>query len=342
MLTSGPPKHILPPVQDRYVSIKASLSEGKTSTSKPSPDKWIESVVHLERSKYFRKPPPLVNLGNTCYLNAILQALSSAWEIWAPISSAEDKSSLVRSLHSFLKLMKSSSVKMIPKQVLACLGSHISKSSGKPFAVNSQQDVPEILSYILNELLSCPSISLDHVSVAVKESTSCTSCQSIKSDVTTSIILLLPISSSVASAVSNVFSEPMLLDMNAAWQCAVCNVECEAIRSRSFTSAPRNLIIQLERFVKVGTGQYIRSIAVVVPSASISIQLEDGTSALYELVAEIHHSGSMQSGHYSVKSLDRSSGKWFLCNDLAISEASLSPSKSSYVLFYVLKNLNLP
>ena len=164
--------------------------------------------------------------------------------------------------------------------MLACLGSHISKSSGKPFAVNSQQDVPEILSYILNELLSCPSISLDLVSVAVKESVSCTSCQSIKSDVTTSIILLLPTSSSVASAVSNVFSEPMLLDINAAWQCAVCNVEREAIRSRSFTSAPRNLIIQLERFVQVGSGQFIHSIAVVAPSASLSILLEDGTSAL--------------------------------------------------------------
>ena len=83
------------------------------------------------------------------------------------------------------------------------------------------------------------------------------------------------------------------------------------------------------------------SIAVVAPSASISIQLDDETSALYELVAEIHHSGSMQSGHYSVKSLDRTSGKWFLCNDLAISETQLAPSKSSYVLFYVLKNLNL-
>ena len=118
-------------------------------------------------------------------------------------------------------------------------------------------------------------------------------------------------------------------------------MEREAIRSRSFTSAPRNLIIQLERFVQVGSGQFIRSIAVVAPSASLSIQLEDGTSALYELVAEIHHSGSMQSGHYSVKSLDRTSGKWFLCNDLAISETQLAPSKSSYVLFYVLKNLNL-
>ena len=42
-----------------------------------------------------------------------------------------------------------------------------------------------------------------------------------------------------------------------------------------------------------------------------------------------------------VKSLDRTSGKWFLCNDLAISETQLAPSKSSYVLFYVLKNLNL-
>ena len=237
--------------------------------------------------------------------------------------------------------MKSSSVKMIPKQVLACLGSHISRSSGKPFVVNSQQDVPEVLSYFLNELLSSPSIPLDHISVVVKESVSCTSCLSVKSDESSSIILLLPTSSSVASAVSHAFSEPKLLDLNAAWQCAVCNMEREAIRSRSFTSAPRNLIIQLERFVEVGTGQFIRSIAVVAPSSSISIQLEDGSSASYELVAEIHHSGSMQSGHYSVKSLDRTSGKWFLCNDLAISEASLSPSKSSYVLFYVLKNLNL-
>ena len=73
----------------------------------------------------------------------------------------------------------------------------------------------------------------------------------------------------------------MLLDINAAWQCAVCNEEREAIQSRSFTSAPRNLIIQLERFVQVGSGQSIRSIAVVAPSASLSILLEDGTSALY-------------------------------------------------------------
>ena len=104
---------------------------------------------------------------------------------------------------------------------------------------------------------------------------------------------------------------------------------------------PLNLIIQLERFVQVGSGQFIRSIAVVAPSASLSIQLEDGTSALYELIAEIHHSGSMQSGHYSVKSLDRASSKWFLCNDMAISESQVASSKSSYVLFYVLKNLNL-
>ena len=100
------------------------------------------------------------------------------------------------------------------------------------------------------------------------------------------------------------------------------------------------MVSQLERFVQVGSGQFIRSIAVVAPSASLSILLEDGTSALYELVAEIHHSGSMQSGHYS-KSLDRASGKWFLCNVMAISESHLAPSKSSYVLFYVLKNLNL-
>ena len=167
---------------------------------------------------------------------------------------------------------------MIPKQVLVCFVSHISKSSGKPFAVNSQQDVPEILSCILNELLSCASISLDHVSVNVKEPALCTFCQSIKSEVTSSIILLLLTSSSVTSAVSNVFLEPMLLDINAAWQCVVCNVEREAIRSRSFTSAPHNLIIQLKRFVQFGSGQFMRSIAVVAPSASrLSIQLEDWT-----------------------------------------------------------------
>ena len=139
MLVSGSPKLILPPSHVPYIASEASLSEERSLYSKPSRDISSKSAVSLGHSKYFRKPPPLVNLGNTCYLNAILQALSSTWEIWAPISSAEDKSSFVRSLHSFLKLMKSSSVKMIPKQVLACLGSHISKASGRPFAVNSQQ-----------------------------------------------------------------------------------------------------------------------------------------------------------------------------------------------------------
>ena len=70
------PKIILPPSHVPYIASKASPSEERSLYANPSRDTSKESAVILERSKYFRKPPPLVNLGNTCYLNAILRKKS--------------------------------------------------------------------------------------------------------------------------------------------------------------------------------------------------------------------------------------------------------------------------
>ena len=294
-----------------------------------------------QNSKYFKKPPPLLNYGHTCYINVILQALSAAGEIWMQIPSVLPSGSpLLQSLRSFLTIMKSSSQRLEPKKVLSCLGSHISKTRRSSFKPNTDQDVPEILGYVLDELMSCPSLPSYHISTVIKESTSCGTCQATINTESSCNILRIPATAFVSTGISNVFDTKQI-DGNGAWLCNVCGCEREAIQETSIANAPFNLIIQVQRFVRVGPEQHIRNNVVVTPCKNVTLKVSDGSVLCYQLVAVIHHSGSMNSGHYWVKTLDRSSNKWFNCNDLAITEAKLSPSKTSSVLFYIMNQLSV-
>ena len=93
--------------------------------------------------------PPLsvnfINRGNTCYVNAILQALSVLPSLWirVPLESSS-LSPLLKSITLNIK-MKSDSNKLVnPWNFLWALFRKISESSHVPFNFNSQEDAAEV------------------------------------------------------------------------------------------------------------------------------------------------------------------------------------------------------
>ena len=103
------------------------------------------------------KPPQsnvgFINLGNTCYANSMLQALSILPELWNQFQSEIGCTPPL--LNQFLIIMtwlKRHKTSIDPSGFLRALSGKMSLIHNHPFNFNTQQDVPEILQVLLDEI----------------------------------------------------------------------------------------------------------------------------------------------------------------------------------------------
>jgi ubiquitin C-terminal hydrolase len=222
--------------------------------------------------------------------------------------------------------------------VLGRLGALISRKSGQKFITNTPQDAPEVIAYILDEILICPTISSQLFQIRNRTTSTCDACltSSVSEDLCS--ILTVPVSNSVSSSLSNFFSE-RVLDGENQWFCPLCNSPQDATYSTKNHGAPQVLIIQLSRFTHIGIGQVLKMSTPVRPDTNVSITetVSDTETIIhiYKLVAVICHSGNYVGGHYTATVLDRVSNKWYLCNDRTISETTINICEDGYTFFYV-------
>ena len=110
--------------------------------------------------------------------------------------------------------------------------------------------------------------------------------------------------------------------------------------STRFASLPSILIIHIERFTHILPSQFFKNYIDVTCTSPLSIfEHVDDTTYLkraYNLRAVVHHSGTMEDGHYTASVFDKKQDKWFNCNDKAVVAAtSKANKKTPYLLFYV-------
>jgi ubiquitin C-terminal hydrolase len=289
----------------------------------------VSTVVSPARRTYTTRPVGLTNLGNTCYVNCILQALQVLPKFWLSIPSS---SSLLKSFFLLMTLMKNGSSKLDPKSFVARLGSAMSKSSGKTFTVNNPQDATEVLQFLLAEL--CKE-SPDCYAASVSEtitSSSCSSCSIEKIEAEFPSIISLPIAESFDKCLTN-FLTPSPCSSSF---CAVCNSVQDFHITRHFSKLARIICFHIDRRIAFQNSIITDDKRVVFHP---TIMLTEGDSEVsigvqYDLKAIINHSGSSQSGHYTAF-VNRNS-KWFLCNDSFVTECKISSCnpKHAIVLFF--------
>ncbi|KAL7592180.1 hypothetical protein Lser_V15G34990 [Lactuca serriola] len=329
---------------------------------------WQTSLLLKKR----KNGPPLgfKNLGNTCYLNAVLQCLTYTPPLAnfclrlqhsenCDFLAQQDKKSDCPFCLLEKRIVRSLSIDSTldtPGKIIGGL-----KVFAEHFRLGRQEDAHEFLRYVID---ACHTTCLRlkklqqqrrkyvsngggdgfNGSTVVKEifggalqsQVKCLACgnESNKVDEIMDISVDVLNSSSLKEAFQKFF-QPEILDGNNKYKCDSCKKLVAARKQMSIVQAPNILVIQLKRFEGIFGGKIDKAIAfeeVLVLSSFMckTSQMQDPHPE-YKLFATIVHSGfSPDSGHYYAYIKD-AVGRWYCCNDSYVSVSSLQEVSSEKV-----------
>ncbi|TKY49314.1 Ubiquitin carboxyl-terminal hydrolase 25 [Spatholobus suberectus] len=323
---------------------------------------WQPSLLSQKR----KTGPPLGlrNLGNSCYLNSVLQCLTYTPPL-ANFCLRLQHSSLCDSSASscpfcILEKQIARSLRVdlphdAPSKILSCI-----RIFAEHFRCGRQEDAHEFLRYVID---ACHNTCLrlkklrrrgcgdggdgggggtvvkEIFGGALQSQVKCLCCgyESNKVDEIMDISLDVFHSNSLRDSMQKFF-QPEVLDGNNKYKCDSCKKLVAAKKQMSILQAPNVLVIQLKRFEGILGGKIDKAVAFeeVLVLSSFMCKTSQDPQPEYKLFGTIVHSGySPESGHYYAYIKD-AMGRWYCCDDSCVTVATLQEvlSEKVYILFF--------
>ncbi|KAI9073868.1 hypothetical protein K1719_044140 [Acacia pycnantha] len=327
---------------------------------------WLPSLLTQKRKT--DHPVGLRNLGNSCYLNSVLQCLTYT----PPLANF-----CLRNQHSSLCDSASEERKrdcpfcLLEKRIVRSLRADIAQDAplkiqgclrifAEHFRCGRQEDAHEFLRYVIdachNTCLRLKKLKRKGGDTAVNGNGSntvvkeifggalqsqvkCLSCgyESNKVDEVMDISLDVLHSNSLKDAMQKFF-QPEILDGNNKYKCDNCKKLVAAKKQLSILEAPNVLVIQLKRFEGILGGKIDKALAFedILVLSSFMCKASQDPMPEYRLFGTIVHSGySPESGHYYAYIKD-AKDRWYCCDDSSVSLSTLKEvlSEKVYILFF--------
>nr|KAF6503372.1 hypothetical protein HJG59_019299 [Molossus molossus] len=263
-----------------------------------------------ENQPHFQGVTGLRNLGNTCYMNSILQCLCSI----SPLVEYFLSGKYITALQKDCSKVATAFAYVMTDMWLGdsdCVSPEIFRSAlgtlYPAFTKKTQQDAQEFLIYVLNEL---------HESLKKD----CLQC----------------------------FFQQDTLTWNNQIHCSFCETKQEAAVRASISKAPKIMIFHLKRFDILGTMK--RKLRTDIHYPLTNLDLTPYICPVfrkhpkYNLCAVVNHFGDLDGGHYTAFCKNSVTHAWFSFDDTRVSEIpdTSVQTATAYLLFYSCQPFSIP
>ncbi|KAM0918435.1 hypothetical protein ACQ4PT_008968 [Festuca glaucescens] len=300
----------------------AARSEGEARRPEKAESAVLDPELTVARIYLGRIGAGLQNLGNTCYLNSVLQCLTYTEPFAAYLRSGRHKSSCIS--RSFRNSRQEDAhelmVNLLESMHKCCLPSGVPSESASAY---EKSLVHKIFGGRLRSQVKC---------------TRCLHCSN-KFDPFLDLSLDIGKATTLVRALEN-FTEDELLDGGKKqYQCERCRQKVVAKKRFTIDRAPNVLTVHLKRFSPFNPREKIDKKVDFQPVLDLEPFVSDskGADYKYSLYGVLVHAGwSTQSGHYYCY-VRTSSGMWHNLDDnqvRQVCEADVLKQKA-YMLFYV-------
>ena len=292
--------------------------------------------------------PGMENMGNTCFLNSVLQCLMHTPALIRFLQSGQHRcsnSDAFCAVCSMARLVKECFPRRAPVIRPLSFVTNL-RLIANDMRVGRQEDAHEFLRYLLDamhtKLATGTGVTpiTDVFGGSLVSAITCLSCGHVSESVETFMDLSLDVHrvDSLERALHK-FTAPELLQKSNRYRCPACDSLVDAHKTMSIHTSPATLAIQLKRFKHDGT-KISRHVAFnesldLSPYHKASSS-ESGKEHQYQLYAVLVHEGSSCiSGHYHCF-VKASNDAWYSMNDASVHSVGL-PSvlqERAYILFY--------
>nr|XP_027190650.1 ubiquitin carboxyl-terminal hydrolase 25 isoform X2 [Cicer arietinum] len=286
---------------------------------------WQPNLLTHKR----KTAPPLGlrNLGNSCYLNSVLQCLTFTPPL-ANFCLRSQHSSLCDSSGSscpfcilekqIARLHRLDLTSDAPSKIQSCI-----RIFAEHFRCGRQEDAHEFLRYVID---ACHNSCLRLKKLRRKGGGGGDGGASVVKEIFGGALQ------------SQKFFQPEVLDGNNKYKCDGCKKLVVAKKQMSILQAPNVLVIQLKRFEGILGGKIDKAVGFeeVLVLSSFMCKASQDPQPEYKLFGTIVHSGySPESGHYYAYIKD-AMGRWYCCDDSCVTVATLQEvlSEKVYILFF--------